>query len=58
MTVATDAVFEMPEDGDNEGARLSDQDSSNIEETDSKDTDTVGEDNVPESGLDLDGSEG
>lgn len=26
MTVATDAVFEMPEDGDNEGERHSDAD--------------------------------
>ena len=55
MTVATDAVFEMPEDGDNDGERLSEQDSSNIDAPDAGgEADTVDEDNVPHSGLDGD----
>lgn len=55
MTVATDAVFEMPEDGDNDGERLSEQDASNIDTADAGgEADTVDEDNVPHSGLDSD----
>ena len=55
MPVATDAVFEMPDDGDNEGARLSEKDDSNIDAPDAGgEADTVDEDNVPHSALDGD----
>ena len=45
----------MPEDGDNDGERLSEQDASNIDTADAGgEADTVDEDNVPHSGLDGD----
>lgn len=53
MTVATDAVFEMPDDKDNEGLRKSTEDPSNIADPhDVGNADTVDERNVPHSSLD------
>jgi hypothetical protein len=59
MTVATDAVFEMPDDGDNEGVRPSERDQRNITDPGAGgEADRVDEDNVPQSGLDEDRLQG
>lgn len=54
MTVATDAVFEMPEDGNNDGPRLSDNDARNITDPEAgQNAARVDDDNVPHPSLEL-----